>query len=105
MAVSRPAEALASAVLALVRDVAPANSDAPRWVTIAAEAKRRGHTTTSFRRWCERHRVPIREGSHRDAWVSPADVDRAVEGLPLAATSTPPESPERAELRRMGLGA
>lgn len=98
---TRPAEALASAVLALVRDVAPANTATPRWVSLAAEATRRGYTTTAFRRWCERHSVPIREGSHRDAWVSPAEVDRAVEGLPLATTA--PDSPERTELCRLGL--
>lgn len=97
------ADPITAAILAAVRDALPAN-DRPAWVTLASEAQRRGHSTTAFRRWCERHGVQIRQESHRDAWVSPAEVDRAVEGLPLAIGPTAEETPERKQLRSMGLG-
>lgn len=75
---------LGAALLRVMRE-APANNAAlPAWVTLATEAQRRGMSTSAMRAWCHRHGVTIREGSHKDAWVSPAEVDRAIEGLPPA---------------------
>lgn len=74
---------LGHAVLSVLRDVAPSN-DTPRWVDLAAEAKRRGMSTTALRAWCLKHKLEIREDSHRRAWVSPQAIDAAVEGLPVA---------------------
>lgn len=85
------------ALLNALREAVPTNSDAPRWVALAEEAKRRGKSTSAFRDWCHRHGVAIREESHRDAWVSPADVDRAIEGLPLATRAPSRETRTEAE--------
>ncbi len=64
---------------------APANDDARvKWVALPEEARRRGLSTEALRRWCYARGVIIRQSSHRDAWVSPADVDAAVERLPRA---------------------
>ena len=84
---SDTAAKVGAVLLAALAEAAPANTDAPRWVSLALEAKRRGYTTTAFRAWCLRHRVTIREESHRDAWVSPAEIDRAVEGFGVATRS------------------
>lgn len=81
---SDTAAKVGAVLLAALAEAAPANTDAPRWVSLALEAKRRGYTTPAFRAWCLRHRVTIREESHRDAWVSPAEIDRAVEGFAVA---------------------
>jgi len=65
----------------------PANDNSPprpRWVRLPEEARLRGFTTEGLRRWCVARGVPIRQHSHRDAWVSPAAIDAAVEGLPVA---------------------
>lgn len=78
------AHELGAALLRAMRE-APANSASPpAWVTLASEAARRGMSTSAMRHWCHRRNVTIREGSHKDAWVSPAEVDRAIEGLPPA---------------------
>lgn len=74
-------------LLAALAEASPANTDAPRWVSLALEARRRGYSTTAMRAWCLRHGVTIREESHRDAWVSPAEIDRAVEGFGVATRS------------------
>ena len=79
-----PAQALGNALLAALRDATPANADTARWVSLPVEAKRRGRTTNALRAWCLARGVEIRQGSHRDAWVQPAEIDRAIEGLPLA---------------------
>jgi hypothetical protein len=88
--VSDTAHDLGTALLRALREAAPANdnSPAPAWVTLAREAGRRGMSTSAMRAWCHRHKVTIREASHKDAWVSPADVDRAIEGLPPAKRPT-----------------
>lgn len=78
-----PAARIGQAVLSALRDLAPAN-DTPRWVDLAAEARRRGMTTTALRAWCLKVGVVIREESHRRAFVSPQAIDAAVEGLPVA---------------------
>lgn len=78
--------AIGHAVLSALREAVPSN-DQPRWVDLAAEAKRRGVSTTALRAWCLKHRVEIREDSHRRAWVSPQAVDAAIEGLPVATRS------------------
>jgi len=75
---------LGQAVLSAIAAMGPANADRPAWVTLASEAARRGMSTSAMRHWCHRRKVTIREGSHKDAWVSPAEVDRAIEGLPPA---------------------
>lgn len=82
-AVTDPAVRIGYAVLSALRDVAPSN-DTPKWMDLAAEARRRGMGTSALRAWCLKHDVPIREDSHRRAWVSPVAIDRAVEGLPSA---------------------
>jgi len=79
---------LGTAILRALREEAPANADRPAWVTLSSEAARRGMSTSAMRAWCYRRKVVIREGSHKDAWVSPAEVDRAIEGLPLAKRPT-----------------
>ena len=92
------AEKLGKALLSLIAEAAPANTDTPRWVDLGAEAKRRGKSTSSLRAWCQRRGVTIRESSHREAWVSPAEIDRAIEGLPVAVT--PPSRATRSEDER-----
>lgn len=84
--VDDPAVRLGHAVLSVLRDVAPSN-DTPRWVDLAAEAKRRGMSTTALRDWCLKRGIPIHQESHRRAWVSPQAIDAAVEGLPVATRS------------------
>lgn len=66
-------------VLAL--DAPAANDGAREWVALDAEAKARGKATRQFRAWCVSHEVEIRQGGHKDAWVRPADVDRAIAGF------------------------
>ena len=86
-----PAERVTEALTALL-EARPANADRPHWVSLPSEAARRGMGTNAFRQWCHRRGVTIREGSHREAWVAPAEVDRAIEGLPAAkrpASRTP----------------
>lgn len=85
------ATALGAALLRLVRELAAAPTAPSEWVSLAIEAKRRGKSTSALRAWCLRHRVTIREESHRDAWVRPADIDRAIEAFPVAT-----QSPSRA---------
>lgn len=58
------------------------------WVALAAEAKRRGKSTRQFRAWCAKHLVEIRQENHREAWVRPSDVDRAIAGMPVVASRT-----------------
>lgn len=83
-----PAVAIGHAVLSALRDVVPSN-DLPRWVDLSAEAKRRGMSTTALRAWCMKHKIEIREDSHRRAWVSPQAIDAAIEGLPVATKAQP----------------
>lgn len=105
-----PAAELAELIRRIAASTSPANGDgAPEWVLLPAEAKRRGFSTRQFRAWCLKRGVPIREASHREAWVRPLDVSRAVEGLPLAprasctgrsatrrtVTAPPPRAPRR----------
>lgn len=79
--------------LAAPTTVAPANDNVrPRWVALPEEARQRGLSTEALRRWCERHKVPIRQANHRDAWVQPSAIDAAVEGFPVAG------APSRDEL-------
>lgn len=66
----------------------------PRWVRLPAEAKLRGFSTEGLRRWCRARGVPVRQSSHRDAWVSPAALDEAVEGLPIASGAAAPDDIE-----------
>ncbi len=74
----------------------------PQWVDLAAEAKRRGMSTTALRVWCLKRGVTIREESHRRAWVQPAAIDAAVEGLPAAKRAqSPPAQAKADELDRL----
>lgn len=78
----------------MIRPTTPANDNAParpRWVRLPEEARLRGFSTEGLRRWCVARGVPIRQSSHRDAWVSPEAIDAAVEGLPVAGTAAPDE--------------
>ncbi len=77
---------LGAGILRAIQEAAASNTQAiaPAWVTLSCEAARRGMTTSAMRAWCHRHKVVIREGSHKDAWVQPLEVDRAIEGLPPA---------------------
>lgn len=77
---------LGAALIAAVRAMQPSSDQPPEWVALDAEAKRRGKSTRQFRAWCVSHCVEIRQENHRDAWVRPADVDRAVAGMPVAAS-------------------
>lgn len=59
---------------------------APRYVLLAEEARVRGfRNALAFKRWCVRRQVVLRRDGKR-LWVAPADVDRAVEGLPARST-------------------
>ncbi len=79
-------DVLVAAVIERLPRPTPANDGSPAWRTLAAEARIRGKSVRAFRRWCTSHGVEIRQDSHRDAWVSPAQVDRAVEGFAPVAT-------------------
>lgn len=98
---SSAAAKVGAVLLAALAEASPANSDQPRWVSLGAEAKRRGYSTSGLRAWCLRHGVTIREESHRDAWVSPAEIDRAVEGFAVAtrAPSRVPRSEDEEDAR------
>lgn len=53
------------------------------YVLLTLEARNRGFKSTlAFRRWCQRHGVPLRVDGKKK-WVRPADVTAAVEGLPI----------------------
>lgn len=75
----------------------------PRWVRLPEEARLRGFSTEGLRRWCRARGVPIRQSSHRDAWVSPAAIDAAVEALPVASASSTPDEID-AELNALSAG-
>ncbi len=84
-----PARDLGEVLLRALRQVAPVSAT-PVWVALPGEAKRRGMTTRALRDWCRRHDVEIRESSHRDAWVSPAAIDQAIEGFRTVRRVPPP---------------
>ncbi len=76
---------LREAIEGVLRETADGR-DTPRWRRIEAEATRRGFPSTrAFRSWCLVRRVEVREDSHRDTWVSPAEVDAAVERMPIVS--------------------
>lgn len=76
--------ALGRAVLDALRAVAPTPEARPAWVLLGAEGRARGYRSTrSFRAWCVSHGVTIRTDSSRVSWVSPADVDAAIAGMPV----------------------
>lgn len=55
----------------------------PRWVLLSEEARVRGfRNALAFKRWCVKRRVALKRDGRR-LWVSPGEVDRAVEGLPV----------------------
>ena len=84
-----PALALGRAVLDALRAATPANTARPAWVLLGAEGRARGYRSTrAFRAWCLTHGVTIRTDSSRVSWVSPADVDAAIAGLPVARRTT-----------------
>lgn len=83
---ARKATAIGEALLVALSQVAE-RFDA-QWVTLDAEAKRRGLTTAALRTWCMRHDVVIRQESHRRAWVSPRSIDDVIEGLPTARAAS-----------------
>lgn len=93
-------DALRDEIERIVRDVAPAGP--PReWVRIEAEASARGFPSTrAFRAWCLARGVEVRESSVRDTWVRPAEVDRAVAGLPLVRRAAAPENDIDREIDR-----
>ena len=81
---------LGAAVLAAMREHLPSNDAAPTWRRIEAEASSRGFPSTrAFRAWCLARQVPLREANQRDAWVCPADVDAAVERMPVVVRKAP----------------
>lgn len=82
------ARSLGQALLDALRTL-PREGDArSEWVALGAEAKRRGKSTRQFREWCVKHRVDIRQENHREAWVRPTDVDRAIAGMPVVERRT-----------------
>lgn len=53
------------------------------YVLLSLEARNRGfRSTLAFRRWCQRHGVPLRIDGKKK-WVRPADINAAVAGLPI----------------------
>jgi hypothetical protein len=64
----------------------------PERVLLRAEAAARGyagpHAALNFRRWCQRHGVPILKDGRKE-WVRPADVDRALDALAAPAPLPP----------------
>lgn len=92
--------ALREEIERIVRDATP-TVRAPEWVRIEAEARVRGFPSTrAFRLWCLARGVEVRESSVRDTWVRPADVDRAVAGLPLVRRAAAPENDIDREIDR-----
>ena len=91
--------ALLDALRALRTALSPV-APLPEWVPLDVEAQRRGKTTSTLRDWCLARGVEIRQSSHRDAWVRPADIDHAVAGLPVAtrALSKAPKSENDADI-------
>lgn len=75
----------------------------PRYRQLAAEAERLGMSTSRLRVWCLSHAVAVHVDDHKTAWVSPDEIARAVEGLPLArpAPSRRPAALEDPEARAM----
>lgn len=97
-----PLRHLGQALLDALRALPPTNDVPPEWVALDAEAKRRGKSTRQFRAWCSSHGVEIRQENHRDAWVRPADVDRAVAGMPVVSSPTRGDEIEQ-ELQKVWL--
>ncbi|MBI5511462.1 MAG: hypothetical protein HY903_22105 [Deltaproteobacteria bacterium] len=66
---------------------------APRWVLLSEEARVRGfRNALAFKRWCRKRNVAIvTEGKFQ--WVSPAEVDRALDALSLQAAPSEPVAP------------
>lgn len=95
-----PARQIGQAILDAIRTVPENNDGRPEWVALGAEAKRRGKSTRQFRAWCLSHGVEIRQENHRDAWVRPGDVDRAVSRMPTVARPTPGDEIDQ-ELRKV----
>lgn len=95
-----PVAALARALARCLRGASPANDNTAEWVPLEAEAERRDKPTDAFRRWCEKHRVPIRQHNHRDAWVRRADVDAVIAGFPLASGPDPATEDLERELQK-----
>lgn len=61
----------------------------PRWVLLSEEARVRGfRNALAFKRWCVKQRVALKLDGRR-LWVSPVEVDRAVESLPARAGGEP----------------
>ena len=71
----------------------PHGGPAPRWVLLAQEAATRGfRNALAFRRWCRKRKVPIvTEGKFQ--WVSPAEVDRALDTISAYAAPSQPAPP------------
>lgn len=68
----------------------------PMWVLLHVEGARRGfRNALAFRRWCRGRGIPVRRDG-KMLWVSPADIDRAIEALPAPAAA--PDTPRSAVL-------
>lgn len=76
--------ALVEALAAALAPPPPPPDPPPRYRQLAAEAARLGMSTSRLRAWCISHAVAVHVDDHKTAWVSPDEIARAVEGLPLA---------------------
>jgi len=82
------ARTLGQALLDALRTLPREDDARSEWVALGAEAKRRGKSTRQFREWCVKHRVEIRQENHREAWVRPIQVDRAIAGMTVVERRT-----------------
>jgi hypothetical protein len=68
-------------------------NESPQWVTLQAEAKRRGTTTRALKALCQRLGIWVRkEGKFN--WVRPNDIDEALNHQVTPPPPSPNSHPE-----------
>lgn len=78
---------LLAALRKVMRELADTDAPTPQWRELGTEAQMRGLKRRTFREWCQRSGVAIRD-VNGIAYVSPSEVDRVIaNGKPRA---TPP---------------
>ncbi len=91
-------EAAVAKLLEALRELTPSNEATPVWRELGAEARVRGLARRTFREWCQRSGVAIRD-VNGIAYVSPSEVDRVIAQGPVRPTppSLAPQSDAEAD--------
>ena len=78
-------ESAVAKLLEALRELTPSNEATPVWRELGAEARVRGLARRTFREWCQRMGVAIRDVGGI-AYVSPPEVDRVIAQGPVRPT-------------------